>query len=274
VIRVVAWGIGGGVRDAGRPGLAHLGRSRGGALDTASLALANRLVGNADARAGIETAGGLHLVVEAPVLVALAGAQIDVDVRSGPPLGWGAPTVLTTGSEVRLGRVRSGARTYLAVRGGLVPHEPTEHDGHGAGRDTFTVGSPPATAPSTATAAPIGWPDTVRVWPGPRRDWFTAEAWDVLVSQPFTVGLGDRVGVRLDGPPIERRVHGELASEGLVEGAVQVPPDGRPIVMLADHPTTGGYPVIAVVDPDDLPAVVQAPQGASLRFRAAPAARR
>ena len=77
-----------------------------------------------------------------------------------------------------------------------------------------------------------------------------------------------RVGARLDGPPIRRRVDDELPSEGLVTGAVQVPPDGRPVVMLADHPTTGGYPVLAVVDRTSLAAVVQARPGTTLRFRA------
>ena len=108
------------------------------------------------------------------------------------------------------------------------------------------------------------------MWPGPRVDWFDDDAWTQLTTQTYTV-LPDsnRVGLRLDGVPLGRRRTDELASEGMVEGAVQVPPDGLPIVMLADHPVTGGYPVIAVVDPADLTHVAQAGPGMSLRFHTA-----
>ncbi len=105
------------------------------------------------------------------------------------------------------------------------------------------------------------------MWPGPRRDWFAPDALDQLTGSPYIVSPDvSRVGVRLDGPPLARRVTTELPSEGLVTGAIQVPADGRPVVMLADHPTTGGYPVLAVVDPDDLPIIVQARPGTALRF--------
>ena len=106
------------------------------------------------------------------------------------------------------------------------------------------------------------------VWPGPRLDWFAADAMQQLVTTEWTVSADvSRVGVRLDGPPLRRVVHDELPSEGLVTGAIQVPPDGRPVVMLADHPTTGGYPVIAVVDPACVRIVAQRRPGSSLRFR-------
>jgi allophanate hydrolase subunit 2 len=103
---------------------------------------------------------------------------------------------------------------------------------------------------------------------GPRRDWFTQEAWTVLTTQTFVVSpSGNRVGARLSGPPLERVAIRELLSEGLVEGAIQVPPDGQPIVMLADHPVTGGYPVIAIVAPEHVSSVAQARPGTTLRFR-------
>jgi allophanate hydrolase subunit 2 len=108
----------------------------------------------------------------------------------------------------------------------------------------------------------------ISVSAGPRYDWFTDEAWTILATQPFVVSpSGNRVGARLTGTALERREIRELLSEGLVEGAIQVPPDGQPIVMLADHPVTGGYPVIAVVAPHHLPSVVQARPGTALRFR-------
>jgi allophanate hydrolase subunit 2 len=107
----------------------------------------------------------------------------------------------------------------------------------------------------------------VRLWPGPRLDWFEQGAWTTLTTSRFTVGAdSDRVGVRLAGHAIRAANRGELPSEGLVEGAVQVPPDGRPIVMLADHPVTGGYPVIAVVDRADLEVIAQTPPGSTIGF--------
>jgi allophanate hydrolase subunit 2 len=134
----------------------------------------------------------------------------------------------------------------------------------------IAVGHDPGAPASSEAAAPRPPERTVRVWPGPRRDWFTSEAWSRLVSGEYVVG-GDsnRVGTRFTGPVLERVAGGELLPEGLVEGAIQVPPAGQPIVMLADHPTTGGYPVIALVDPQDLRHVAQAAPGTTLRFRPA-----
>ncbi len=109
--------------------------------------------------------------------------------------------------------------------------------------------------------------DLIGISPGPRSDWFAREA-HVRLAGRWTVTSASRVGVRLAGPPLERTILTELPSEGLVRGAIQVPPDGDPIMMLADHPTTGGYPVVAVVDPADVASVAQTPTGASVTFRA------
>jgi allophanate hydrolase subunit 2 len=120
---------------------------------------------------------------------------------------------------------------------------------------------PPAAYPEVAT---------VRVLPGPRDDWFVPAALAALTSQPYVVTPAcDRVGMRLAGPALERREDRELPSEGTVTGALQVPPDGRPILFLADHPVTGGYPVIGVVLHADLPAAAQLRPGQRLRFRLA-----
>lgn len=269
MIRVQTWGVAGSIRDGGRPGRAALGAPRGGAADAWSLRLANRLVGNGESDAGIESSGGLEVeVVDVAVLVAVTGAQADMSVRDGPPLAWGSPTVLPAGARLRIGRLRDGARTYLAVRGALASHST---DGGTDGESTLVVGRDPATPTATQQAVPLPSPDRLTIWPGPRRDWFDESAWLALCSGEFRVAASsDRVGVRLAGARLARRTDGELASEGIVEGAIQVPPDGDPIVMLADHPTTGGYPVIAVVDPAHLRHVAQLAAGHTIRFRAAP----
>ena len=259
-VHVLAHGVVTSVRDGGRRGMAHLGRGRGGAVDLDALHTGNRLVGNPPDAAAVETSGGLVIRPGCAVLVAVTGSQADLDVVDGPPLGWGVPTALPAGCTVRVGRLRGGARLYLAVRGGVADHGDT------LALDVLTAVGEPSLAP----AVPRPLDRVVRLWPGPRLDWFDDAAWAALVSATWTVGAdSDRSGARLDGPPIGRRVTAELASEGLVEGAVQVPPDGRPIVMLADHPVTGGYPVIAVVERADREVIAQAPPGATVRFRAA-----
>lgn len=263
MIVVRSWGIAGSLVGAGHLGRAWLGQSRGGAVDLRSHALANRLVGNAEQAGAIETSGGLELELPEAALVAITGAVAEWTVLGGPPVGWGVPVVLPAGARLRGGRLLAGARSYLAVRGGLV------EAGTGALEVDALVVSAPATHPASR-AEPL---TTVRVWPGPRRDWFTPEAWHALLHSPYRVADTSRVGVRLVGEPLTRARRGELPSEGLVEGAIQVPPDGQPIVMLADHPTTGGYPVIAVVDPDDLHHLAQAAAGTDLRCTRHPAAR-
>jgi allophanate hydrolase subunit 2 len=252
-------GIATSLRDGGRTGMAHLGRSRGGAVDRDALRLANRLVGNTADAPAFETSGRLVVVAARAVLAAVTGSQVDLEVSGGPPLGWGVATALPAGAVLRIGRLRGGARVYLAVRGGL--RSDALADGVWLA-DVPVVGEP---SPVAAVPRPLDRP--VRLWPGPRPDWFEQEAWATLTSNRFTVGAdSDRVGVRLAGRAIRTAGRGELPSEGLVEGAVQVPPDGRPIVMLADHPVTGGYPVIAVVDRADLEVIAQAPPGSSVGF--------
>ena len=130
------------------------------------------------------------------------------------------------------------------------------------------VGADPATAVVAEPAPRRPRPSLVTVWPGPRADWFTADALQLLCAATWTVSdVVSRVGIRLRGPELGREVTDELPSEGLLPGAVQVPPDGGPVVMSANHPTTGGYPVLAVVDPVHLAVVVQAPPGSAIRFR-------
>lgn len=262
MIVVHHWGIAGSVRDAGLPGRAVWGAPRGGAVDAWSLALANRLVGNPESASGFESSGGLDVeVIEEAALVSITGARADISVRDGPPVGWGTAVALVPGARLRIGRLHDGARVYVAVRGGLGTV--------GSGGDVVRVGPDPGTDVATVAAVPVPPPDRLKIWPGPRLDWFERSAWQRLCAAEFRVSaMSDRVGVRLRGPRFARIVATELPSEGVVEGAIQVPPDGDPIVMLADHPTTGGYPVIAVVDRAHLRHVAQLVAGATVRFSA------
>lgn len=271
MIEIVAPGPLTTVQDAGRPGWASVGVPHSGAFDRAAARLANRLVGNDPALAALEvTMGGLALLARDAVTVALTGAPC-------PGADWGVAVSLAAGSALRLGRPARGLRSYLAVRGGLAVDRVLGSrstdllSGIGpplvrAG-DRLPVGPPPLASPSGAVA-PTCWPrHTLRVYVGPRADWFTGDALDRLTGATWTVRPeSDRVGVRLDGPPLRRARAGELPSEPTRPGAVQVPADGRPIVFGPDAPVTGGYPVIAVVADADLDAAAQLRPGDSLRF--------
>ena len=265
-LAVHSWGVAGSVRGAGIVGRAGWGAPRGGAADLWSLGLANRLVGNIATLAAFESSGGLEVeVIGAPVLVAVTGAEADNAVTGGPAVAWGTPTVLPVGARLRILRCRHGARTMVAVRGGLVSGS------HGDDGDDvqLAVGPDPGTAVSLVPAVPTLRPEQLIVWPGPRLDWFDEAAWRTLCTSAFEVApASNRVGVRLVGARFQRTATEELLSEGVVEGAIQVPPSGHPIVMLADHPTTGGYPVIAVVDPSHLRHIAQLSAGDEVRFRA------
>lgn len=271
------------VQDLGRPGLAHLGVAGSGAADRPSLRLANRLVGNREDQAALEiTFGGLALRFERATTVALAGAPCEVRV-GGRHRDMHAPVPVAAGETLELGMPSRGVRTYLAVRGGLavtpiLGSRATDLLAHlGPQRlregDRLAFGTSAGSVPGVdvAPVPPLPEAPALRVSPGPRADWFTARALDTLRTGRFEVtGHSDRVGVRLAGPALERSRTDELPSEGLVDGAVQVPPDGQPVIFLADHPVTGGYPVIAVVHPHDLPLVAQARPGQQLRFTLEP----
>lgn len=276
-LEVLRAGLATSIQDLGRPGLADLGVTGSGAADRAALRLANRLVGNREGAAALETSGGLVLRASATVLVAVTGADAPVTI-DGTARARLAPTVVPAGTQLAVGPPRTGVRTYVAVRGGidvapvlgsrswdslgcLGPTPPQ------AGQ-LLPVGPDPRTAVPVDAAPPPVTLAAARLWVGPRLDWFDPVAARLLVETTWTVDIAsDRIGVRLDGPALPRRRGSELPSEGLIPGAVQVTHDGRPIVMSVDHPTTGGYPVIAVVDPDDLVLVTQAAPGQSIRFR-------
>jgi biotin-dependent carboxylase-like uncharacterized protein len=262
------------VQDAGRPGQAALGIGRSGACDGASYRLANRLVGNHETAAALEvTFGGLVLEAESDLIFAITGAPCP-----GVPLN--APATLRTGQTLRLGIPRTGLRTYVAVRGG-VDVEPVLGSRStdllsGLGptplraEDVLTTGKECGPMPGV-DLAPVADPPAgevaVRLLPGPRRDWFTETGWGTLTGQTYTVSSeSNRIGLRLEGEPLERARDGELPSEGMELGALQIPPSGLPVLFLADHPVTGGYPVIAYVAGPDLDLCAQLRPGQPLHF--------
>ncbi|GEP37238.1 allophanate hydrolase [Nocardioides psychrotolerans] len=264
------------VQDLGRPGLAHLGVPRAGALDPPAAALANRLVGNDPDAAVLEvTLGGLVVTTDVGAWVAVTGAVCPIEV-DGAPRGQARPEWLAPGSRLRLGTTSSGVRSYLAVGGGIAV-EPVLGS---RATDTLAWVGPPRVEPGTRLPvgplvrrpAPHDTPrppraGALRVHPGPRADWFVPRALTTLCGSTYEVGsASNRIGLRLEGPALERVRDGELPSEGLVLGAVQVPPDGQPVVLLADHPPTGGYPVLAVVEEADLWQCAQLRPGETVRF--------
>jgi len=274
-LEVVAAGVATTVQDLGRPGFAHLGVPRSGALDRPAAALANRLVGNSVDAAVLEvTLGGLALRTDAGCWVAVTGAAVPISV-GGRPGAYAEAQWLPAGATLALGTPASGVRSYVAVAGGIAV------DPVLGSRSTDTlsgIGPAPLVAgavlPVGAGRSPVALDtpprreaDGLRLHPGPRPEWFASDALDRLCGGRWTVlPASDRVGLRLTGEPLVRR-DGELASEGMVLGAVQVPPDGQPVVFLADHPTTGGYPVVAVVDPADLWQCAQLRPGEVISFR-------
>lgn len=271
------------VQDLGREGRADLGVTRSGAADREALRLANRLVANPEGSAGIEVLlGGLTLVALRAVTVALAGAVGAVTV-DGHGVGAGAPVRLPAGARVSVGTAQAGLRTYLAVRGGITVDKvlgsratDTLADlGPSPLRpgDVLPVGPPPGPQPvldQAPVAAPPPGEVVLHAVPGPHDDWLDGGA-DALAAGAWTVSdRGDRVGLRLSGTVLTRAQAYEAAeapTEGMLRGALQAPPGGEPVLMLADHPVTGGYPVVAVVVDADCDRAAQLRPGQPVRLR-------
>ncbi|ROS78830.1 urea amidolyase family protein [Cellulomonas sp. PhB143] len=275
------------VEDLGRPGLAHLGVTASGALDPPALRAANRAVGNGPSFACLELTGSATLRAVGRSTVAVAGAVTR------------AAVVLEEGDEITLDAPAHGQHSYVAVRGGIdvpqvlgsastdllsglgpAPVRPGEivpvRDVPDDVLGPLRRGAPPR-GPRDGPHGPGAGPEdpdvvVVDVVLGPRDDWFDDESLARLLAQEWTVTPRlDRVGARLEGPHAlvrrEERAAAELPSEGVALGALQVPPDGQPVLLLADHPVTGGYPVVAVVAAADVPRAAQVPPGGRLRFR-------
>ncbi|HEX5532145.1 MAG TPA: biotin-dependent carboxyltransferase family protein [Actinomycetales bacterium] len=273
------------VQDLGRPGLAALGISRSGAADRGALRLANRLLANDEGTAAIEVLlGGLAIRPVTNVLVAVTGADVPITIgeRTAPHH---SVLHLRAGEVMTLGTATRGLRAYVAVRGGLaVPpvlgsRSRDTLSGIGpaplqAGQ-TLPVGDPPATHPVVEAAPVLGSVSrfarevVLHAAVGPRVDWVADP--EQLTGLSWTVSEhSTRVGLRLEGAPLARPDHlssAELDSEGIVRGAVQIPPHGRPVVFGPDHPVTGGYPVVAVLRDSELDRLGQLRPGQRVRLR-------
>lgn len=279
------------LQDLGRPGRAGLGVAASGAMDRGALRAANRLVGNAADAACIEVAqGGFELASRGDTVVAVTGASGPLTLTAPDGRQWPvprhAPLALSEGDRLRLGEPEAGVRSYVAVRGGI---DRVPVLGSLAFDTLAQVGLPPLAAGDLLAVrpqpggAPVGLPGLSRDLPkpgdlvmldvqlGPRADWFTLDALELLFTQDWTVTpQSNRVGVRVQGErPLTRAIPAELPSEGTALGAIQVPANGQPVLFLADHPLTGGYPVIGCIAPWHLDLAGQVPVGARIRFRVA-----
>lgn len=290
------------VQDLGRTGHQHLGIPVNGAMDEISHRLANLLVGNDEGEATLElTLSGPTLTFQCDAVIALCGPDMGGSV-GGEPLPWWRPVLIRGGTTIAFGRPEIGCRAYLAVAGGfdlplvLGSRSTCLSGGFGGfrGRSLRKGDVLPLRAPDEARSlrwarllmrkhrgiAYPNWsvsrarmpyrvrPQVVRIVTGRHWQLFPVAAREQLVRALYRVALdSDRMGYRLEGAPIETRRGGDLLSEGVVMGAVQVPPGGNPIVLMADHQTTGGYPVIAAVASIDLPVMAQVAPADDLQFR-------
>ena len=279
------------VQDLGRTGFREFGVSTSGALDTFASRVANLLVGNDQGAAGIEiTLGGLQLRFDDERIVAWCGGEFDVHIGS-TALPAGHAGFGPAGEELKFGRPEIGCRAWLAISGGIdapivLGSRSTDlraQFGGFEGRalrdgDIVPLGlqpgsSPPATQGISSWTAPHGWASPAKRDPilrfVPGCDWnrFTPSTLQRLTSEAFTVSHdSDRMGVRFDGPELKREDNIDLTSEAVAPGTIQIPPSGKPILLLGDCQTIGGYPKIAHVITVDLGIAAQLRAGDHVRF--------
>ena len=275
------------LQDGGRRGHAAAGIGRAGAMDEVALRLSNALVGNApDAPALEATLQGPLLRIEVATTIALAGAAFDLRIDGVPAPAW-RPLPVAAGALVDLGRARRGCRGYLALAGGFaadpvlgsVAMDLNAGLGPFGGRPLATGDVLSSGTPRTALAGIPSWsldprpwfdPDphrVLRLLPGSHEAAFTAGARAALFDSAFRIDpASNRVGLRLQGSTLALAAPLEIASTPVAPGTVQVPPDGQPIVLMAEHPVTGGYPRIAQVAAIDLPFLAQRRPGDAVRF--------
>lgn len=276
--------------DLGRPSFGSLGVTASGALDRSSLRRANRLVGNASHAAALETVmWGLRVRAVIDVVLAVSGGAPGLRVHHANAMeveaAMDAPIMLRAGQELELIPGKPpliGFRSYIAVRGGFAGPSVLGSKSRDTlaslgeaplqrgsalflAKDTVGAVSAPETSPAHSPQRDV----VFRYTPGPRNDWFTDESQERLATETWKVtAQSNRVGLRLEGTALERSrtAPAELPSEGTLKGAIQVPASGMPVLFLADHPVTGGYPVVGVVVAEDLDQAAQLAPGALLRF--------
>ncbi len=272
------------LQDLGRAGYESAGVPRSGAMDAIACEIANQLAGNAPEEAVVEITLGAAFEALAPCVVAVAGADLGATLNRQPLPLW-TSVFCNTGARIALESRRSGARAYLALAGGI------DAPATLGSRSTYlAVGFGglrgralqledvirPRLAVDVARRAGRIWPadtrplysNTVRVLPGPHIDMLSDASKSLLVETDWRVSVAsNRMGVRLDGSALSMRERREIASLGVFAGVVQLPPDGRPILLMADAQPTGGYPVIAVAIQADLSNAAQVIAGDVLRFR-------
>ena len=267
------------IQDLGRPGHEHIGVSPGGAMDVEALKVANLLLGNAAPAAALGITGKgpvLHFALDARVV--LVGADSTTGLRHGRAIDARA------GSQLDVGTLTSGTRAILAVAGGIeVTHllgsrstDVRGRFGGLAGRklragDRLPLGRPPSFTPpaidGTRLAAPPGKSLTLRVIPGPQESWFGRSAVDAFYRDGFTItSRQDRMGIRLDGCRIETKENHDMVSQPVCTGSIQIPPDGMPVVLMAERQTHGGYPQIACVIDADVSMLARALPGTRVCF--------
>lgn len=288
-LKVVAPGMHTTIQDLGRYGYQAFGVPVSGALDIANHRLANRIVGNADDAPTLEILfqGPTLEVMADSVRVGLAGAGVEIELMGDRPRGLGGwrSVRMRRGQVFRVGRLGEAACGYLAVEGGfsvercLGSASTYARGGFGGleGRalqagDLVPLSrerAPDRTEVGLAEPPPSGRERPIRLVLGPQQDHFTEAALQRLVSEEFIVSKhSDRMGMRLDGPPLAHRDGYNIVSDGIATGAIQVPGSGQPILLLADHQTTGGYPKIATVISADIPVVGRRRPGDAIRFTA------
>lgn len=274
-------------QDLGRAGYAHQGMTGSGAADTASLRQANALVGNEPGAPALEIIGDFTAVAEWEVMIAITGAQAFGPITMVDPwqrsieLPAHEAAIVPAGARITLGPAVAGLRTYLSLRGGV--DQP--HTLGSAATDTLSgLGPPPLRAgdllrpaqrvralrtiepvPGTPVPGPLLM---LSAFEGPRTGWIR-NLERLFSSQYQVTEYADRIGTRLAGPSLQQAHADDVPSEGIVRGAVQIPPDGQPLIFGPDHPVTGGYPVVAVLAEHAQNALAQARAGQAVRFRRA-----
>ena len=271
------------VQDLGRFGHQESGVPVAGPMDVFSHRLANQLVGNdADAATLEVTLIGPELVIDAATTIAICGGQFEVTCDDRPvPLD--ASCAVRAGQRLKFGRILQGARAYLAVAGGIqtarVLGSRATHlvsrmgglDGRAlASGDRVPIladTSPRPQRKSPGLMLPTRGRALLRVMPGPQAHWFHADALKTIAGVSFRISpRSNRMGYRLQGPPLRRLREGELISEPVAIGAIQVPSAGEPILLMADRQTAGGYPKIGHVITADLPLAGQLAPGDFIEF--------